>query len=80
MIIDVTLPRFGVHMYSAYVGVWLKAAGDRVVQGEPLVDIETEKATGTVEAPAAGVLVEILVQSEEEARVGQIIARIRADG
>jgi len=80
VIIDVTLPRFGVHMHSGYVGVWQKGVGDQVEQGEHLVDIETDKATGIVEAPVSGVLVEILVQSEEEAQVGQVIARIRADG
>jgi pyruvate dehydrogenase E2 component (dihydrolipoamide acetyltransferase) len=55
---------------------WLKGIGDEVAVGEELVEIETDKANMGYEADVAGTLLEILVQENETAPVGAIIARI----
>jgi len=55
---------------------WLKAPGDTVAKGEPLMEVETDKATVEVEAPAAGVLAQVTAQSGDVIPVGQVIAVI----
>ena len=79
MLVDVILPKIGMAMQDAMIVAWLKAEGDAVTQGEPLLEMETEKVVERLEAPASGTLVEILVQPDEYADVGAVLARIRAD-
>ncbi len=79
MATEATLPRLGQGMESGIVVKWLKAEGDRVEKGEPLYEVETEKATQEVEAEASGVLLKILVQSGE-VPVGQVVAVIGEAG
>ena len=69
-----TLPLLGEGMIEAEVGRWLKQPGDVVQEGEPIVEIETDKVTTEVVAEEAGVLREILVNAGEMARVDQPIA------
>jgi pyruvate dehydrogenase E2 component (dihydrolipoamide acetyltransferase) len=76
---EATLPRLGQGMESGIVVKWLKAEGDRVEKGEPLYEVETDKATQEVEAEASGVLLKILVQSGE-VPVGQVVAVIGEAG
>ena len=59
---DVVVPKWGLTMEDAEVLRWLKAVGDTVTEGEPILELETDKATGEVEAPASGVLAETLVE------------------
>ena len=63
-------------MEAVRVTRWLKNIGDSVSQGEPLVEVETEKSVVEIEATAAGRLTEILVQVGQEASVGDPIAHI----
>ncbi len=72
----VEIPRVGLVMESARLVRWLKAVGDKVTQGEPLVEIETEKSVLEIEAAMDGTLAEILVQPEAEVAVGAAIAWI----
>ena len=58
--IKVLLPEWGMGMSEGTIVKWLKAVGDTVREDEPLVEVEAEKATEVVEAPASGVLKEIL--------------------
>ena len=58
---------------------WLKAEGDRVIQGEPLVEVETAKASASVEAPVSGKLVRVLVREGETAEVAQVLAEIEPE-
>ena len=74
--IDVVVPKWGLMMDEADVLRWLKDVGDRVAEGDPLLELETDKATGEVEAPAGGVLAEKLVESGQTVESGQIVARI----
>ena len=65
---------------KAVVRAWLKRPGDTVAVDDPLVELETDKVTQEVPAPAAGILEEILLQSGEDAGPGVVLARIRAEG
>lgn len=57
----VNLPRMGMGIEEGTVLKWLKKVGDRVEEGEPIVEIETAKATQEVPSLVTGTLVEILV-------------------
>src|SRR5437667_3418897 len=72
---EVKLPGLGQGMEAGTIVKWLKAEGDRVEKGEPLFEVDTDKATQEVEAEASGVLLKIAVESGE-VPVGQTIAVI----
>jgi 2-oxoglutarate dehydrogenase E2 component (dihydrolipoamide succinyltransferase) len=74
--IDVLVPKWGLTMDEADVLRWLKQVGDQVTEGEPILELETDKATGEVESPASGVLAETLVQSGDTVEPGQLVGRI----
>ncbi len=73
------LPRLGQGMEAGTIVKWLKSEGDRVEKGEPLYELDTDKATQEVEAEASGVLLKIAVESGE-VPVGQTIAVIGEEG
>jgi pyruvate dehydrogenase E2 component (dihydrolipoamide acetyltransferase) len=79
MSIDVKLPRLGQGMESGTITRWLKSEGDTVEKGEPLYEVDTEKATQEVEAEASGVLLRIAVASGE-VPVGETLAVIGEPG
>ncbi len=72
---EVRLPKLGMSMKEATIIAWLKKEGDTVRRGEPLLQIETDKAAGELESPADGVIREILVKKGKIA-VDTLIARI----
>src|SRR5579871_4085920 len=55
---------------------WLKRPGETVRENEPLIEIETDKVTVEVAAPASGVLVEILKHEQEEVVPGELLGRL----
>ncbi len=57
---------------------WLKNIGDLVAQNEPLIEVETDKVTIEIPAPAAGVLREILKQEQEEIEPGELLGTIQS--
>ena len=61
---------------KAVVRAWLKKVGDRVEVNDPLVELETDKVTQEVPSPAAGVLSEILLDTDAEAVPGALLGRI----
>ena len=65
---------------KAVVRAWLKRIGDAVAENDPLVELETDKVTQEVPAPAAGVLTEILLDTDAEAVPGALLARIETEG
>ncbi|WP_433365696.1 biotin/lipoyl-containing protein [Streptosporangium sp. CA-115845] len=79
MRVEVLLPQWGMGMSEGTVSCWLKKVGERVVEDEPLADVEAEKVEETVESPATGVLTEILVAEGETAEVRAVIAVIETD-
>jgi 2-oxoglutarate dehydrogenase E2 component (dihydrolipoamide succinyltransferase) len=61
---------------KAVVRSWLKTVGDSVAENDPLVELETDKDTQEVPAPAAGVLAEIILDTDAEAMPGAVLGRI----
>lgn len=80
MAFEVTLPRLADTLVEGTVSRWLKRPGDRVLRGEPLLEVETDKVNSEVESPLDGVLTEILVLEGSTVPVGQVIARIEPAG
>jgi len=77
---DVIMPALGMAQETGTLIQWLKAAGDSVAKGEPLMEIETDKATVEIEAPASGILSNMTAQAGDVIPVGQRIALILAPG
>jgi pyruvate dehydrogenase E2 component (dihydrolipoyllysine-residue acetyltransferase) len=73
---DVTMPRLSDSMEEGTVLKWLVEEGGEVKRGEPLVEIETDKANMTYDADTDGVLVEIVAQEGDTLEIGEVIARI----
>ncbi|MCL6740703.1 2-oxo acid dehydrogenase subunit E2 [Sphingomonas sp. RB56-2] len=65
---------------KAVVRAWLRRVGDLVFENEPLVELETDKVTQEVPSPAAGVLTEILLDTDDEAEPGALLAKIDPAG
>ena len=80
MAAKVIMPQAGQDLETGVVRHWLKAEGDSVAKGEPIVQIETEKVTLDVEAPAAGTLLRILVPGGTETAIFSTIAIIGQPG
>jgi 2-oxoglutarate dehydrogenase E2 component (dihydrolipoamide succinyltransferase) len=78
--VQVEFPRLADTLVEGVVSAWYKRLGETVRKGEPLFAVETDKVNTDVESPYAGVLAEILVAEGERAEVGQVLARIAADG
>jgi pyruvate dehydrogenase E2 component (dihydrolipoamide acetyltransferase) len=74
-LIEIPMPRLSDQGEEATVIKWLKQPGDSVARGEPLVEIETDKATMVYEAEFEGVLEEIVADEGTTAALGQTIAR-----
>jgi pyruvate dehydrogenase E2 component (dihydrolipoyllysine-residue acetyltransferase) len=75
---DVVMPKWGMTMQEATIVRWLKGEGDEVVQGEPLVDVETDKVDVAIEAPAAGILVRQAAEEGAVVQVGELVAVIES--
>ncbi len=80
MATDVILPALGMAQDSGTIVQWLKGEGDKVERGEPVAEIQTDKVTVEIEAPASGTLISISARAGDEVPVGQVIARILAPG
>jgi pyruvate dehydrogenase E2 component (dihydrolipoamide acetyltransferase) len=80
MATNVIMPALGVAQQTGTLLKWLKAEGQAVTKGEPLMEIETDKATVEIEAPASGKLTGVTAKPGDEVPVGQRIALILAPG
>jgi pyruvate dehydrogenase E2 component (dihydrolipoyllysine-residue acetyltransferase) len=80
MATDVILPVLGMAQDTGKIVEWLKAEGEAVTAGEPLVVIETDKAAVDLEAPATGILSRVAAKVGDEVPVAQVIAVILAPG
>jgi 2-oxoglutarate dehydrogenase E2 component (dihydrolipoamide succinyltransferase) len=76
MAIELRVPALGESVREATLGAWKHAEGDTVSVDEPLVEVESEKATVEVPSPGSGVLKKILRQAGETVAVGEVIAEI----
>ncbi len=80
MATEVIMPALGMAQEKGTLVNWLKAEGEAVTKGEPLMEVETDKATVEVEAPASGILAYVTAAPGDEVPVGQKIAVILAPG
>ena len=76
MATDVTMPRLSDSMEEGTILKWIVDEGGEVKRGEPLVEIETDKANMTYEADTDGVLVEVVAKEGDTLAIGEVIARI----
>jgi 2-oxoglutarate dehydrogenase E2 component (dihydrolipoamide succinyltransferase) len=76
MATEIRVPTLGESVSEATIGKWFKKAGDAVKKDEPLVELETDKVTLEVNAPAAGVLAEIVARDGETVGVGALLGQI----
>ncbi|HEX7038749.1 MAG TPA: 2-oxoglutarate dehydrogenase complex dihydrolipoyllysine-residue succinyltransferase [Trueperaceae bacterium] len=76
MATDVKVPAAGESISEVIIGSWLKSVGDRVAVDEPIVEVETDKATLEVPSPVAGVLTEQLFAEGDTVAVGAVVARV----
>ncbi len=80
MATDVVMPALGMSQETGRIVRWLKREGDPVAKGEPLIEIETDKVTVEVEAPATGTLARVTSGDGDVVPVGMVIALIAAPG
>jgi pyruvate dehydrogenase E2 component (dihydrolipoamide acetyltransferase) len=80
MATNVIMPALGMAQESGVLVSWLKREGESVAKGEPLMEVETDKATVEVEAPASGVLGGVIAQKGDVVPVGTTIAWILSEG
>src|SRR3989440_6324260 len=76
MATDVVMPRLSDSMEEGTILKWLVDEGGEVKRGEPLVEIETDKANMTYDADTDGTLIEILAQEGDTLAIGEVIARV----
>jgi len=80
MATDVTMPRLSDSMEEGTILNWIVSEGDEVKRGEPLVEIETDKANMTYESDTDGTLIEIVADEGDTLAIGEVIARIGEPG
>ena len=80
MATEIRVPTLGESVSEATIGKWFKKAGDSVKADEPLVELETDKVTLEVNAPAAGVLAEIVAKDGETVEAGALLGQITEGG
>jgi len=81
MRIEVKVPELGEDgPKEASISFWMFEVGDRVSEGEDLVELVTDKASFTVSAPAAGRLAEVLVGEGDKVAPGDLLAVMETDG
>lgn len=77
MTTEVILPKWGLTMEVGILREWRVKEGDPVNEGDVIADVETEKITNELEAPASGVIGKILVEAgDEELEVGTVLCLI----
>ncbi|HEX2147172.1 MAG TPA: 2-oxoglutarate dehydrogenase complex dihydrolipoyllysine-residue succinyltransferase [Pseudorhizobium sp.] len=80
MATEIRVPTLGESVSEATVGTWFKKVGDTVKADEPLVELETDKVTVEVPAPASGVLSEIVAQNGETVGLDALLGQITEGG
>ncbi|HUZ39740.1 MAG TPA: biotin/lipoyl-containing protein [Streptosporangiaceae bacterium] len=73
---EVVMPRMGETVDEGTVNVWHRSLGDQVTEGEPLLEIGTDKVDTDIPAPATGTLTQIKVAVDETVPVGTVLAVI----
>src|SRR6266566_8115309 len=76
IMVDIRVPTLGESVTEATIGRWFKKPGEAVAVDEPLVELETDKVTIEVPAPAAGVLADIAAKDGDTVAVGALLGKI----
>src|SRR5437588_2109917 len=74
---EIRVPTLGESVTEATIGKWFKQVGEAVAVDEPLVELETDKVTIEVPAPAAGVLADVAAKDGDTVAVGALLGRIK---
>src|SRR3974390_1341739 len=74
---EIRVPALGESVTEATIGKWFKKPGEAVAVDEPLVELETDKVTIEVPAPAAGVLADIAAKDGDTVAVGAVLGQIK---
>src|SRR2546423_13849169 len=80
MPIELKIPAAGESVSEVEIGSWLKQKGDSVQRDEPVVVLESEKASMELPAPSAGTITELLKKTGDTAKVGEVIAYLEPGG
>jgi 2-oxoglutarate dehydrogenase E2 component (dihydrolipoamide succinyltransferase) len=80
MAIELKIPSVGESITEVIIGTWIKHEGDAVETDEPVVEIDSDKASQELGAPAGGVIKRLLKKEGDTAQVGEVIALIEENG
>src|SRR5918994_5850774 len=80
MATEIVMPALGVAQETGRVVQWMVGEGETVAAGDPMLEIETDKVTVLIDAPASGVLSAVRAGEGDEVPVGRVIAFILAPG
>jgi pyruvate/2-oxoglutarate dehydrogenase complex dihydrolipoamide acyltransferase (E2) component len=76
MATEIKIPDLGVNVDSVIFLKWLKNEGEAIKRGDPLCEVETDKATTEIESIAQGTLLKQMAQPGEEVKTGTVIAYV----
>lgn len=76
MIEEITMPKLGMMEADINLAEWFVKEGDKVVTGQELCEIESQKITNRIAAKTAGTVLKILIKEENEAPIGTVVAII----
>ena len=76
---EIIMPKIGLDMEEGTIEQWLKKVGDTVKEGDPLVEIEIDKAVTTVESALNGTLVEIVAEAGDTVEITKVIGWVETD-
>src|SRR5579871_2411100 len=79
MRIDIVMPQMGESVVEGTIVKWSKKLGDHVAKDETILEISTDKVDSEIPSPAAGTLVEIVVQAGQKVAVGTVLARMETE-
>jgi len=80
MAIEIKMPDLGTNVDTVVLLKWLKKEGDTVKMGEPLCEVQTDKANTELESVASGVLLKQMIEEDCEVSVGTVIAYVGESG
>ncbi len=75
-VVELVVPTIGESISSAFIGRWFKAVGDTIVAGEPVLELDSDKASLEVPSPVSGTIVELKAADGDEVLIGAVIATI----
>src|ERR671917_1998154 len=78
--VEIQMPQMGESVTEGTILEWHKSEGDRVEEGETVVEISTDKVDAEVPAPASGTITKILKQVDETVEVGSVLAELDPSG